>query len=55
MPIDPAPPLNDEAAGFAEQHWLEEEASFARSFVVAAIWLVAGLVATYLAASFAHC
>jgi hypothetical protein len=32
---------------------LEQEARFSRGFIIAAVWLVGSLVATYLAASFA--
>jgi hypothetical protein len=54
MPIDRPPPFDEQAARLGEQPWLEEEARLARSFVIAAIWLVGGLAATYLAASFAY-
>jgi len=53
MPIHRPPPFDDEAAWLAEQRWLEREARFSRGFIIAAIWLVGALVATYLAASFA--
>jgi hypothetical protein len=50
----PRPPFDNEAARLAEQRWLEEEAGFMRRFVIAALWLAVGIVATYLAARFAY-
>jgi hypothetical protein len=46
------PSSDDGAARLAEQRWLNEEARLRPQFAIAAPGVAAGLIATYLAASF---